>query len=637
MKKGAGMDTQVSTVAKLELEPRVEKEQHSDYQPEAIQLHRELEQRIETRTQELNQVRRRLQEEIRLHKDTSKRLLLVNRIVEKAHFAIIITDAEQTILYTNPAYTRLTGRLGSDVCGKKASINQSGRHDSDFYQHMWQTLNEDDYWEGEVWDRRADGSHFMKYLSIETVRDDHGDINHYFAIFTDLSDQKRTEQELERLTHYDPLTDLPNRILFRNRLGHEFNIATRHNSKTGLILLNIDRFTLINQAFGFDKGDQLLIEVAKRLKLCIRCTDLLARQEKRIERDADMMSRMGGDDFSFILSELREPEDAAVVARRLTDAFEKPFHVDGEEVYLSASMGISVFPDNACEEEELIQQSQAVLDRVKQEGKGGYRFYSDDQNRSSAERVRLETKLRKAMAGNEFMMYYQPKVDLKTGDLMGMEALLRWPQPGGGMIPPGDFIPLAEDTGLIRGLGEWIIRQAISDTQTINQQRDVPLKIAINLSVRQFRNPELVDTISGIIGDSGIDPALIEFEITESMLIEDVDEACQTMANLRELGVELAIDDFGTGYSSLAYLRHFPVKTLKIDQTFIRDLSQGENSESIINAIIGLGLGLGLSVVAEGIETEGQLEFLKNSGCHIGQGYRIARPMPLADLLKDYS
>ncbi|MBB1486126.1 putative bifunctional diguanylate cyclase/phosphodiesterase [Oceanospirillum sediminis] len=601
---------------------------------ELLRLRQQLEERISKRTEELQQVRRKLQQEIGQHKATANRLELVNRIVEKAHFAITITDADQNILYTNPAYTCLTGRKASDVKGMRASINQSGRHDLDFYRQMWQTLSEYDYWEGEVWDRRVDGSHFMKYLSIETVRDEEGKITNFFSIFTDLTDQKRTEQELERLTHYDPLTDLPNRILFRNRLGHEFNIANRHNSRTGLILLNIDRFTLINRAFGFDSGDDLLIEAAERLRGCIRCTDLLARQEQRLERDADMISRLGGDDFSFILSELRSPEDAGVVARRLSEVFEKPFLVKGEEVYLSASMGIGVYPDNAHEEDDLIQMAQGALDQVKKEGKGGYRFCSDDQNRSSAERVRLETRLRKAVQNEEFQLFYQPKTDLASGQIKGMEALLRWPQPDGSMVPPDEFIPLTEDTGLINPLGYWIVRQAFLDTNRINKLTEFPLQVAINLSVRQFRNPELVIMVSDLIRETGINPEWVEFEITESMLIEKVDEACEVMKGLRKLGVELAIDDFGTGYSSLSYLRHFPVNTLKIDQTFIRDLSSDESSESIVRAIIGLGHGLGLKIVAEGIETQVQSDFLKSTGCQLGQGYYMSRPLPLKDFIK---
>lgn len=601
---------------------------------ELLKIRQELEQRISKRTLELQSVRRKLQQEIGLHKATSVRLELVNRIVEKAHFAITITDADQRILYTNPAYTSMTGRLPDDVRGVRASINQSGRHDSSFYRQMWQTLSEHDYWEGEVWDRRADGSHFMKYLSIETVRDDTGNITNYFSIFTDLTDQKRTEQELERLTHYDPLTDLPNRILFRNRLGHEFNIANRHNSRTGLILLNIDRFSLINQAFGFDTGDELLIEAAGRLRGCIRCTDLLARQEQRLERDADMISRLGGDDFSFILSELRSPEDAAVVARRLCAAFDMPFQVNDEEVYLSASMGIAVYPDNAHEEDELIQLAQGALDQVKREGKGGYLFCSDDQNRSSAERVRLETRLRKAVQKEEFQLYYQPKMDLRSGRFTGVEALLRWPRSDGQMVSPADFIPLAEDTGLINPLGDWIIRQAFLDIIRINQTVECPIQVAINLSVRQFRNPQLLEMINGLIQETGIDPGWIEFEITESMLIEKVDEARSLMDGLRGTGVELAIDDFGTGYSSLAYLRSFPVNTLKIDQTFVRDLFKDDSSASIINAIIGLARGLNLTIVAEGIETCEQADFLRNQGCHTGQGYYLARPLPFAQVIK---
>lgn len=583
----------------------------------------------------LTEVRAQLQQETLRHKTTAERLNLISHVVNKAHFAVMITDVNQVILYVNEAYTRLTGLSFDDVKGKTPKINQSGRHKKEFYRNLWLHLLDSGYWEGEVWDRRPDSSYFMKHLAIEAVKNEQGVTTHYFSIFSDLSEQKRTEEELERLTHYDPLTDLPNRILFRNRLGHEFLISNRHNSRTGLLLMNLDRFKIINDAFGFAAGDQLLVQVAERLRYRVRGTDLLARQEQRTERDSDLVSRIGGDDFSFILSELRAPEDAAVVARRLLGAFVEPFEVCGEEIYLSASIGIAVYPDNAKSEDGLLQCSETALDLVKIEGKGGYRFFAEDLNISSAHRVRLEARLHRAVEKKEFELYYQPKIDLKTQKLMGMEALLRWPQNDGSMISPAEFISVAEDTGLINPIGQWIIQQAIEDTLKINAKRQQPLQIAINLSVRQFRNPSLISTIATLIRNSHIDPALIEFEITESMLMDKVDEARQAMANLRQLGVGLAIDDFGTGYSSLAYLRQFPVNTLKIDQSFIADLEdQDESSQSIVNAVIGLGVGLKLSVVAEGIETEEQMTLLREAGCHIGQGFHIARPMPFEQLIK---
>lgn len=583
----------------------------------------------------LAEVRTQLQQETLRHQATTERLDLISHVVNKAHFAVMITDADQQILYINEAYTRLTGLSLADVKGKTPKINQSGRHKKEFYRNLWLHLLDSGYWEGEIWDKRPDSSYFMKHLAIEAIKNEQGITTHYFSIFSDLSEQKRTEEELERLTHYDPLTDLPNRILFRNRLGHEFLISNRHNSRTGLLLMNLDRFKIINDAFGFAAGDQLLVQVAERLRHRVRGTDLLARQEQRTERDSDLVSRIGGDDFSFILSELRAPEDAAVVARRLLSAFIEPFEVCGEEIYLSASIGIAVYPDNAKNEDALLQCSETALDLVKIEGKGGYRFFAEDLNISSAHRVRLEARLHRAVEKQEFELYYQPKLDLKTKELVGMEALLRWPQNDGSMISPAEFISVAEDTGLINPIGQWIIQQAIEDTLKINAQRQKPMQIAINLSVRQFRNPALISTIAHFIRSSDINPALIEFEITESMLMDKVDEARQAMANLRQLGVQLAIDDFGTGYSSLAYLRQFPVNTLKIDQSFIADLDDNdESSKSIVNAVIGLGVGLKLKVVAEGIETEEQMNLLSKAGCHIGQGFHIARPMPFDQLLK---
>lgn len=592
-----------------------------------------LEVALRQQTREVQSIRRHLNGEINRHRDTSTRLNLISRVVEKAHFAVMITDADQHIVYVNEAYTRLTGRKASDVIGKTPKVNQSGRHTQQFYKKLWQNLNDEGVWCGEVWDSRPDGSSFMKHLTIEIVNDDSGSVTHYLAVFSDLSEQKRTEEELERLTHYDPLTELPNRVLFRNRLGHEFNISNRHHSRTGLLVLNLDRFRLINDAFGFAIGDDLLVQVADRLKGKVRSTDLLARQEDRSERDSDLISRIGGDDFSFILSELRAPEDANVVARRLLTVFEKPYDVNGEDVFLSGSIGIAVYPDNARSEDGLMQCAEAALQRVKAEGKGGYRFFSDALNKSSAERVRLEARLHHAVANEEFVLHYQPKLDFTSGKLMGVEALLRWPQADGSMIPPSSFIPLTEDTGLINPIGRWIMLQAMRDTCRINQETGLRLQVAINLSVRQFLSPRVVQVIQEALEVTGIDPALVEFEITESMIIDKVEEARQSMDNLRELGVNLAIDDFGTGYSSLSYLKDFPVNTMKIDRSFIASLEKDPQGLGIVSAVVSLGKAMGLKVVAEGIENLEQQALVASSGCDLGQGFFIGRPMPIEDLI----
>lgn len=553
---------------------------------------------------------------------------LLIAIVEKIPHAVVVTDQQQTIVYVNSAYENLTGISKEQALGKTPRINQSGHHDAAFYKTLQAELNKTGRWEGEVWDYFSSGNSYLKHLNIEAVTDEKGEVSYYFAIFSELSALHRSEAELERLTHYDPLTELPNRILFRNRLGHEFNISSRHNTRTGLVLLNVDRFKLINDAFGFAAGDQLLIDVAKRLQTGIRRTDLLARQESRQERDADMLSRMGGNDFSFILSELRKPDDASIVAERLISCLEEPFNIQGEEVYVSASLGLAIYPDNAQTEDDLLRCAETALNLVKGEGKGGYRFFSEDLNISSAHRVRLEAKMRKALQHDSFLLHYQPKQDLKTGKITGMEALIRWPTCDG-MILPAEFIPLAEDTGMINPLGRWILFTALSDTVKASQVVGYPLQVAVNLSMRQFQRPGLRELVMEAIAFSGINPSQVELEITESMVMEKVDEAIVTMQSLRDLGVQLAIDDFGTGYSSMAYLRNFPVNTLKIDQTFVQDLNTKDSNTSIIDAVIGLGCGLGMQVVAEGIETKMQWDYLAKAGCHLGQGYYIGHPLAL--------
>ncbi len=555
------------------------------------------------------------------------------RVVEQINQAVVITNADNIIIYVNPAYERLTGHTARAAIGQRPNINKSGHHDSAFYEAMWRTLETEGHWEGEIWDRRADGTVYLKYLILERIIDQSGQTSHHVALFHDLSEKKRTEAELERLTHYDDLTDLPNRILFRNRLNHEFNVSNRHKRSTGLILLNLDRFRQINDTFGFTAGDQLLCEIAERFTTCIRRTDLMAVQEDRTERDPDMVSRVSGDAFAFILSEMRQPEDASVVADRLMAKLEQPFEIAGEEVFVSASMGIAIYPQNAASEDALIHCAEEALAQVKQTGRGGYRFYSQEMNASSANRVRLEAQMRRAISEQGFVLHYQPKLDLASQRITGMEALIRWPMEDGRMVSPADFIPLAEDTGLINPIGDWILERAFADTLEIERRTGHRLTVAVNLSARQFQNPKLIDTVADALARSGLPPRQVELEITEGMLMHNVNEACKAMRKLRSLGVALAIDDFGTGYSSLAYLRNFPVNTLKIDRTFVNDLRASTSDACIISAVIGLGLGLGLEIVAEGVETEQQLALLRKSGCHQAQGFHIARPEPLEAII----
>jgi PAS domain S-box-containing protein len=561
-----------------------------------------------------------------------RRLEILNRVVVQMHQAVSITDSDNRIIDVNPAFENLTGFSRNEVLGEKPSISQSGYHGPEFYRHMWQCLESHNHWEGEIWDRRKDGTVYPKYLVIDRFTDAAGNPENYLALFHDLSEQKATEEELERLHHYDPLTDLPNRILFRNRLEHEFEVANRHGSRTGILLINLDHFKQINDTFGFNAGDTLLVEVAERFKQLVRRTDVIAREENRRERDPDVVSRIGANDFAFILSDLRGPEDAEVVARRLTNAMEQPFHLHEEEVYLHASIGIAVYPDNADNSDTLLHCAETALKRAKEEGRGSYRYYSETMNENSAARVRLEAELRRAIEREEFALHYQPKLDLRTRHLPSMEALVRWPREDGSTVSPGDFIPLAEERGLIVPLGEWILRRACRDMLKLDEQGLPGYGVAVNLSARQFQHPDLVGMVQGVLAETAIAPERLELEITESMVMGDVDEALATMESLRGLGIRLAIDDFGTGYSSLSYLKNFPVNTLKVDGSFVGDLHHSPQNAAIVESVITLGGSLGLEVVAEGVEQEGHLNTLLAMGCDQAQGFHIARPAPLTSI-----
>ncbi|WP_075879031.1 putative bifunctional diguanylate cyclase/phosphodiesterase [Vreelandella massiliensis] len=586
----------------------------------------ELEARVRERTAQLEQ-------EVKSHQQTIQHLELVNRVMERVSHAVVITDADNRILYVNPAYEKMTGFKLKHVIGKKPSISKSGRHGPEFYRKMWDALHHDLHWEGEIWDRSEDGAVFPKLMSIDRLVDEAGNTRNFVAMFYDLTQQKASEEEIERLQYYDSLTTLPNRSLFRHRLQHEFEVSRRQKTRVGLMLVNLDRFKQVNDTFGFPVGDQLLVEVAERLATTVRRTDLVARQESRRERDPDIVSRVGGDDFAIILSDLKQPENATVVASRVLETLSQPFTVQDEaekidDIFLQASIGISIFPDNAENIDTLIRVAETALTWAKAYGGGEFRFFSESMNKNSAERLRLESDLRRAVKENAFTLHYQPKLDVKTHRFSSMEALIRWPR-GGSIVSPADFIPLAEETNLIVPLGAWVLRQSCQDAMALSRRIGQVPGIAINLSARQFRQPGLIEAVRVALEESAIPPEKVELEITESMVMEDVEAAIKTMHALRELGVQLAIDDFGTGYSSLSYLKRFPVNTLKLDRAFIRDLPHGTEDAAITEAVIVLAKALTLNVVAEGVETRDQLTFLGERNCAYVQGFLLARPAPL--------
>ncbi len=574
-----------------------------------------------------------LAQEIKRHQKTIEQLELVNRVVERVSHAVVITDADNRILYVNPAYEKMSGFKLSHVMGKKPSISKSGRHGPEFYRKMWAALEKDRHWEGEIWDRHEDGTVFPKLMSIDRLVDEEGKTRNFVAMFYDLSQQKASEAEIERLQYYDALTQLPNRSLFRYRLQHEFEISRRQKTCVGVLLMNLDRFKQVNDFFGFPVGDQLLMEVAERLTAAVRRTDLVARQHHASERDPDVVSRTGGDDFAVILNNLKTPEDATLAALRMLDAISKPFALQAgsetlDDIFLQASIGISIFPDNAASVDALVRSAETALTWAKADGGGELRFFSERMNENSAARLRLESDLRRAVAEESFMLHYQPKLDLTTHRFTSMEALIRWPR-GDTMVSPAEFIPLAEETNLIVPLGAWVLRRACMDAMSLGQQLGHVPGIAINLSARQFRQPGLIQAVRAALDESAIPPQKVELEITESMVMDDVESAIKTMQALRDLGVELAIDDFGTGYSSLSYLKRFPVNTLKLDRAFVCDLPHDVEDAAITESVIVLAKTLKLHVVAEGVETRDQMAFLRERHCAYVQGFLLARPKPL--------
>jgi diguanylate cyclase (GGDEF)-like protein/PAS domain S-box-containing protein len=572
------------------------------------------------------ELRTALQTEVVSHEQTRAQLHLLRQVMARCREAVVITDANNIIQEVNDAYIAMTGFSRAEALGKTPSIGKSGRHDRAFYQQMWGALIEENYWEGEVWDRRQNGEAYPKHLSITRILDKTGQTANYVAMFEDLTEQKAAESELERRMHYDSLTGLANKVLFLNRLEHEFRIADRRKNSVGMLLLNLDRFRLVNETLGYVAGDQLLQAVAQRLADNIRKTDLIAREKP------DTISRYGGDEFTFILSDLSAPENAAICARRLADAFSTPFLIDDQEIYLSASMGIAIYPQNAQSLEGMMTCVEKALSDARQAGGHCFRFFSETMNVKSNNRFRMESEMRKAIAGNGFMLVYQPKIDLASGQVTGVEALVRWRRDDGNLISPADFIPLAEETGLILPLGEWILETACRDLNQINQHLGLQLSLAVNISARQLQYGKIPGLIERVLKTTEFPASLLELEITESMMMKDVETVIGTLHAVRHLGVVLAIDDFGTGYSSLSYLKLFPIHTLKIDRSFVEDIETDNDDANICDVTVLLAHKLGMEVVAEGVETAGQLKYLLSIGCEKVQGYFISKPLPLAEV-----
>ncbi|MDD5112773.1 MAG: EAL domain-containing protein [Methylobacter sp.] len=547
-------------------------------------------------------------------------LKLAAAVFDSSLEGIFITDTVGTILAANAACGRITGYDPQELIGKNPRVLKSDHHGEEFYTALWKTVRQQNQWEGEIWNKRKNGDIFPQWLSISAIKNEQDLVQNYIGIFIDISKQKAAERHLAYLAYHDQLTELPNRDLFHDRLNMAVLQAKRSQQNIAVLFIDLDHFKYINDTFGHAIGDQLLQQVALKLASCLR--------------EQDTLARMGGDEFTVILQEFNNRQDVELAARRILDTLDTPFLVDHHALYVSASIGISFFPEDGNDASELMKRADTAMYSAKNDGRRRLHFFQASMEGYSLNRVAMEQHLRIALEQNEFMVFYQPQINLNSGRIVGAEALLRWHRPGIGLIPPNQFIPLAEDTGLILPIGEWVLRETCKQHKLWTNTRNSNLRIGVNLSGHQFKQANLSTTVANILQETGMNPKFLDLELTESVAMQDVYTSLRTLKTLKHAGVQISIDDFGTGYSSLSYLKQFPIDRLKIDQSFVADIASDPNSAAIVLAIIAMSHSLGLDVIAEGVETQEQLQFLKMHGCNEVQGYLFGRPMPADEFSK---
>jgi diguanylate cyclase (GGDEF)-like protein/PAS domain S-box-containing protein len=544
-------------------------------------------------------------------KDAARRRLQEATVVFRSSGeAIVITDADGVIKEVNDAFTKITGYEREEAVGQHTRLLRSGRHDKAFYEALWSALQGEGQWRGEIWNRRKNGEVYPELLTITRID---GDGSGYVAMFTDISNIKQTEQRLQRLAHYDPLTELPNRYLINERLEQSLRRAQRSDYRLAVLFLDVDGFKNVNDSLGHQAGDTLLTETAARLRGALR--------------DMDNVGRIGGDEFLVVLEDIESADGATIVAEKILGALREPLRLNGRAVTITASIGISMYPEDGDTAEALMSNADAAMYNAKEQGRDTFRFYSERLTKVAFQHVLLDSALREAIPRGELLLAFQPQVDLADMHMIGLEVLLRWNHPQLGAVPPAQFIPHAERTGLIRAFGQWVLDAACrqgADWLDADLEFGV---LAVNVSAPQFRDDDFVDRVRGSLLRSGLPPERLELEITESVLLRDAEELIARMHELTEMGVRFAIDDFGTGYSSLAYLKRMPIHRLKLDRSFVADIAHEGSNRIISEAVIALGRALDLRVIAEGVEHSDQERTLREMGCEEAQGYRFSMPL----------
>ncbi|MER2515502.1 MAG: EAL domain-containing protein [Candidatus Accumulibacter phosphatis] len=559
--------------------------------------------------------------DLTVEREFTERQRLHAAALESTRDGVIITDLTGAIISVNAAFCAITGYAAPEVIGRNPRLLQSGRHDRAFYQALWTGLLQSGHWQGEMWNRRASGEIYPQWATLNVVKDEAGCPSHYVAVFTDLTQLKRSEEMIERLAHFDPLTALPNRQLLRSLLQHGLKHAERENSMVAVLLINLDQFKSVNESLGHTLGDELLLAVSARLKGRLR--------------DEDSFGRLAADEFAAVLEGTKAAENAENTARDLLATLTASFALsDGHEAYVRASIGISVFPQDGATANDMLRSASAATQRAKDRGGNQCALYTGELGQGALERLEMENALRRVLSQDELRLHYQPKVDLATGVVVGAEALLRWQRPGVGLVPPASFIPLAERSGLIVPIGAWVIDETCRQIRAWADAGLPAVKVAVNVSARQFASGDLESTLTAALRRHGVDPQMLALELTESMLMAAPEQAIERLHSLRALGVGLSLDDFGTGYSSLSYLSRFPVHELKIDRAFVNDIVTDPKAANIATSVIALAHRMQLKVVAEGVETDAQLGYLRQHRCDQMQGYLFSKPVAADDFAR---
>ncbi len=551
---------------------------------------------------------------VRQRRKDEAELKLAANVFDNAMDGVVVTDLGARILSVNPAFTEITGYSAAEVVGRTPRLLRSEHHGPGFYRSLWQSLLRDGRWEGEIWNRRKNGEVFLEWLSIGVVTDKDGQPMRYVGVFNDITEMRRKDENIRHLAFHDPLTGLANRALLLDRLEHGIDLARRDRCRIGVIFIDLDRFKVINDSLGHDVGDELLRQTASRLAGCLR--------------ESDTIARIGGDEFVVLIKDRGELSDYAALAEKIIATVGESLEVCGHAMRTGASVGIACYPEDGEEVVVLMKHADAAMYAAKAAGRGTYRFFQKAMTERAVHRLKLEMELRNAVANGDLELHYQPQVALAGGELCGVEALVRWRHPQLGLVPPSDFIPLAEETGLIGPLGDWVLAEACRQLALWQAQGLAVPRVAVNLSALQLQQGDLVERIVGLARRHGIAPAALEIELTESAVMANPEYISRVFARLRNLGVRIAIDDFGTGYSSLAYLRRLPIDTLKVDRSFVMNADRDEGDAQIVRTIIALAHSLHLEVLAEGVESEAQAAFLRSCGCATVQGFLYARPLP---------